>query len=180
MSELTFRVALEQDAEAIARIVNAAYRPQEGAGGWTHEAHLVRGDRTTPRQVRELIRGSSVIVGQSAQTIICSAHIALDHGAANIGMLAVNPSLQGTGVGKVVLDHAERYAAEVLGATEIVLFVLRDRPELIAFYVRRGYEQTGEFQPYPTGLGGGAPVSNGLELEILRKRVNKSLQVRRP
>lgn len=180
MSELTFRVAQEADAEAIAQIVNAAYRPQEGAGGWTHEAHLVRGDRTTPEQMRELIRSSSVIVGQSANSTVCSAHIALDHGAAHIGMLAVLPSLQGAGVGKAMLGHAERYATEVLGAPEIVLFVLRDRPELIAFYIRRGYEQAGEFQPYPTGLGVGTPVTNGLELEVLRKRANNSLQARLP
>ena len=79
-----------------------------------------------------------------------------------------------------MLGYAERYATEVLGASDMVLIVLRDRPELIKFYLRRGYERTDEFQAYPTGLGAGTRVSDSLELEVLRKRANPSLQARRP
>jgi len=180
MSELTFRVATEMDAESIAEIVNGAYRPKKGEGGWTHESDLVKGDRTTPDQVRTLIKDSSVVVGLSADAIVCCAHVAIEHGAAHIGMLAVSPKLQATGLGKALLGYAERYATEVLGASDMVLIVLRNRPELIAFYLRRGYERTGEFQAYPTDLSVGTPVRDGLELDVLRKRVHPSLQARRP
>lgn len=179
MSKLTFRVATERDAEAIAQIVNAAYRPGEGKGGWTHEGNLVRGDRTNPDQVRALTKSASVVVGLLDE-VVCCAHVEVENGVAHIGMLAVRPSIQASGVGKVMLECAERYATETLAAHEIEMVVLRNRPELIAFYLRRGYERTGEFRAYPAGLGVGTPLSDGLELEVLRKRANHLLQVRQP
>ena len=182
MSKIQFRVAAVAvaDAEDIARVVNAAYRPAPGKGGWTHESDIVSGARTSPSQVKGLLATSAVIVGVLDSAVIACAHVESHAGEAHIGMLAVEPTLQASGVGKELLAYAERYAAEVLGATDLVLVVVRARTELIAFYLRRGYQRTGSLVEYPIEAGVGTPISAVLELEILRKRCsNNSLQARR-
>ena len=40
----SFRAANKTDAEAIAVLVNGAYRPEAAAIGWTHESYLVTGN----------------------------------------------------------------------------------------------------------------------------------------
>lgn len=59
-----FRSARPDDAEAIARLVNQAFRPRTGIVGWTHEAHLVAGDRIDLAQVRQILaRGLRAVAG---------------------------------------------------------------------------------------------------------------------
>lgn len=140
MSNIQFKIATTENAENIARLVNAAYRPHPDTGGWTHEAHLVQGERTSPQQVEVLIKASTVLVGTLAERVVACAHISAEGEEAHIGMLAVEPALQTGGIGKALLTRAEEYASQVLGATDLMLIVLRNRSELIAFYLRRGYQ----------------------------------------
>jgi ribosomal protein S18 acetylase RimI-like enzyme len=62
-------------------------------------------------------------------------------------MLTVSPELQNSGVGKL-LQHAEIHAKD-LGLPKIVMTVISVRDELIAWYKRNGYEDTGEREPFP-------------------------------
>lgn len=170
MSHLTLREAARGDSAEITRIVNAAYRPDAGAGGWTHESALVRGARTSAEQVEELLSDSVVLVGLRGSRLVACVQIQGKGNEAHIGMLAVEPSLQGTGAGSVMLARAEAYAAGSLGAAEFVLVVVSARIELIRFYIHRGYEQTKERMAYPLGSGVGTPRIAALDLTVLRKR----------
>jgi hypothetical protein len=50
--------------------------------------------------------------------------------------------------------------------------VLSARPELLAFYERRGYSRTGERRPFPYGVSRyGLPRRDDLEFEVLLKRL---------
>ena len=61
--EIALRLATSGDAEAIAGLVNRAYRLGAGLRGWTHEAELVDGARASGEMVRALLRpGSAVLV----------------------------------------------------------------------------------------------------------------------
>lgn len=180
LQSLTFRSATIDEAERIARLVNAAYRPAPGEGGWTHESGLVHGSRISPRQVEALIITSRVIVGLADGTIVACVHVASDGNEAHIGMLAVEPSLQAGGIGKALLRHAEEYASTLLGAEYLVLVVVGARRELMAFYLRRGYERTGNVLEYPVEAGVGTPLSGTLELEVLRKRSRERPQASHP
>src|SRR4051812_3214814 len=103
MSKLNFRIASVNDAEAIARLVNAAYRPLPEAGGWTHESNIVSGNRTSAAQVEALINQSVVILVAHGSTVVACVHIESKDNEAHIGMLAVEPTLQAAGVGKLLL-----------------------------------------------------------------------------
>jgi GNAT superfamily N-acetyltransferase len=76
-----------------------------------------------------------------------------DRGArlAYLGMLTVDPVLQGDGLGKKLLAAAEEFARDQMGAERMEMQVFSRRRELLAFYERRGYRLTGERRPFPYG-----------------------------
>ena len=168
---LLLRNATELDAGKIATLVNRAYRPQADERGWTHEAELVSGPRTTEEQILALFGSCSsiLILCQDAGIVAC-VHVTCHERCANIGMLATDPCYQTQGMGKQILDYAERYATVHFGATSFRMSVLSSRPELIAFYERRDYTRTGQTMSYPVSAGTGEPIVDGLQLEILIKR----------
>ncbi len=139
----SFRVAGKPDAPAIAKLVNKAYRPHPAESGWTHESGLISGNRTSIGQAVALIfeLGSAVLVGLKESRIVACVHVKKDGGQTRIGMLAVNPLLQGLGAGKQMLAHAERYANSNFFPEKFVMAVISARNELISFYLRRGYKK---------------------------------------
>lgn len=164
-----FREARHQDVPAIASLVNRAYRPRPGEAGWTHEAHLVAGTRTRDSQVDELMRarGSVLLVACRDDRVIGCVQVEASSGSSYIGMLAVDPALQAKGIGKQLLGFAERFAADAQGSSRLVMTVVSHRQELVAFYVRRGYQLTGRTQEFPAYAG--VPKQPGLELVELEK-----------
>ncbi|HEX5393106.1 MAG TPA: GNAT family N-acetyltransferase [Rhodocyclaceae bacterium] len=166
-----FRQARGEDAVAIAALVNRAYRPSPDAAGWTHEAELVAGERTDAAQVAGLMEtpGAAVLLGLQGDKIVACVLVEKDGDAGYIGMLAVDPSLQGTGGGKQMLARAEDHARTAFGAERFVMVVLSSRTELIAFYLRRGYRRTGVTADYPLDAGVGVPKRGDLRIETLEK-----------
>ena len=178
MSMDTFRTANKSEAEEIARLVNQAYRPETGTAGWTHESDLVSGNRTNVGQVEEVISkpDSVILVGLKGTEIVACVHVEKDGNYGHIGMLAVNPKLQGAGAGKQMLAHAEKYANERFGSEKFIIVVVSSRSELIAFYLRRGYQKTGTVQDYPLSAGVGTPKLSNLKTEVFEKRSNPAFE----
>ncbi len=174
----TFRTAIKSDAEAIAQLVNKAYRPKTGLAGWTHESDWVSGNRTSVGQVEKIMSkpDSVILVGLKNSKIVASVHVEKDGGNSHIGMLAVHPKLQEAGAGKQMLAYVEKYANENFGSEKFVMTVVSSRSELIAFYLRRGYQKTGVVQDYPLSAGVGTPKFLGLKTETLEKRFNSALK----
>lgn len=150
MPQIEFRAAGRHDAAAVAQLVNRAYRPSPGSGGWTHESGLIDGHRITAASVKELVLApeSAVLLAQDAGETVGCVHVAKEERSAYIGMLAVEPRLQNQGLGRRILEAAETYAAERFAPEKLVMAVLSPRVELIAFYRRRGYQQCG-LSDYP-------------------------------
>ena len=179
MTTLAFRTATDADIPALIDLVTSAYRGDASRTGWTTEADLLDGQRIDADMLRaDLERpGSRIVVAEHDGRMVACAHIAQDasdDGAAtaSFGMFSVDPSLQGGGVGKVVLAEAERVARETLGCARMRMTVIDCRDELIAFYVRRGYVRTGIVKPFPYGDARyGLPKRPGLRFEILEKHL---------
>ncbi|HUO60248.1 MAG TPA: GNAT family N-acetyltransferase, partial [Candidatus Acidoferrales bacterium] len=64
------------------------------------------------------------------------------------GMLAVDPSRQGTGLGRKMVDAAEDHCRRV-GCTHVDINVLSLRTELPPFYRKLGYTETGTEELHP-------------------------------
>ena len=167
---LTIRPAVAEDADALLELIHAAYRGEGGQTGWTTEAELIDGPRTT----RDLLAAD--LADPAIALLVAGDHdgcCAVTHRAgepvASFGMFAVRPSSQGTGLGKVLQNAAEEHARRA-GATTMELCVIDRRAELIAWYERRGYVRTGETRPFPYGAEGvGHPRGDDFRFAVLTK-----------
>jgi ribosomal protein S18 acetylase RimI-like enzyme len=167
------RLATAADAEAIARLVNQAYRPVAGLAGWTHEAEWVAGNRTDTEQVLALLQKpqSRLLLGVRNASLVACVHVERMGAVSYIGMLAVISQLQARGAGKQLLAAAERYASQQFAAERVQMRVLNTRTELLAFYLRRGYQSIGTLSDYPLAAGVGAPRVAGLRVLTLEKHI---------
>ena len=171
---LAFRMAHLEDAGEIADMVNRAYRPEAGQGGWTHDAHLLAGKRTSVPQVLDLLsqRDSEILLSIQFGAIVACVHLETLGEICHFSMLAVRPNLQGLGIGKYLLRQAEHHAAQTMGVTRVNLQVMSMRPELLAFYQRRGFALTGETEHFGLVRNAGEPRVEGLVLMTMEKSVS--------
>jgi GNAT superfamily N-acetyltransferase len=89
-------------------------------------------------------------------------------------MLTTRPIMQGAGLGRQMLEQAERWAMEHWSSRTMHLTVIVQRTELIAWYQRRGYWLTGERKPFPYGdQRFGLPRRNDLAFAVLRKPLSR-------
>ena len=188
------RQADASDIGALERLLNCCYRE---TAGWTNEADLVGGIRITPDELASTITNPTHYLfvypktttgerdaEETGEILGCIAvDIKTDAGSnkkAYIGMFAVHPELQGQGVGNVILQAAETFATRHLLSTEngndkqlarLTMSILSHRPELLAYYQRRGYQLNGNKMPFPNDGNNGEPKREDLELLELEKMV---------
>lgn len=184
-SDLHFRKAAADDLDGLLALVQSAYRGESSRTGWTTEADLLDGQRTDIADLQAcLARTDSMLlvaegsggVDAGPAGIVACAYIAPDDDtpadAAQFGMFAVRPQLQGSGVGKAVMGEAERIVRDEWQLPLMRMSVIDVRAELIAFYERRGYRRTGAYKPFPYGDERfGLPRRADLRFEILEKRL---------
>lgn len=141
------------DLEDLEKLVNSAYRGDHSRKGWTTEADLLDGVRVTRKSLESLLQqeGSAILLLRDADGRLTGC-VNLQQKADRyyLGMLTVEPEIQGAGIGKQLLHLAERYVSEKGGKT-IEMTVISRRTELIAWYQRHGYRDTGKKAPFPTG-----------------------------
>jgi ribosomal protein S18 acetylase RimI-like enzyme len=159
------------DFDEIAQLVNAAYRSGEG---WTHEAGLVDGPRTSRADLEREVAGAEPAIilglrGAEAGPIVACVLLRRKGGHFYLGMLSVMPQAMDRGLGRALLDHSEAYARD-RQADRVVMTVLNVRNTLIAWYERRGYRRTGESIPFPyENEGLGKPRLKDLSFVVLEK-----------
>lgn len=168
-----FRPAAVIDAAAVAALVNSCYRGDSSRQGWTTEADLLDGTRTDEAEIRTLIAtpGSVILVCMSGDEIVASVHLEQQGSACYLGMLVVKPDLQGSGMGRQLMDAGETYARDTWSSSKMTMNVISMRSELMAYYERRGYRRTGRVKPFVIDEVHGIPRVEGLELEILEKEL---------
>lgn len=150
--KFAMRAAKVSDIPALLLLVEEAYRGGKATVAWKNEHDMVTGPRTSSEELNKYITSteSSILVLESADGTFAGCVCVEQQGAdAHIGLLAVNPSFQNQGVGRRLLEDAERYGQAQFGCTSGVMWVLSGRDELLEFYRRRGYEKTGETVPFP-------------------------------
>ena len=92
---------------------------------------------------------------------------------AYLGMLSVDPDLQGAGLGRRLIASAESEARNRFGADRMEMTVIAQRRELIDWYVRCGYQLTGETRPFPvTDPRFGLPRRNDLAFVVLARTLD--------
>ena len=176
MSEPVFRPATTADVEALHALVTRAYRGDAARLGWTHEADLLDGQRTDVEALTEAVEDADKVIlmaHHGGVLIGCVMLMRQGDGAAYLGMLSVDPVRQASGLGRRLLVAAEAEAAARFGAGRIEMTVIRQRPELIAWYERRGYTLTGATADFPMDDERfGLPKRTDLQFVVLAKTLS--------
>lgn len=175
---LRLRPATATDVAALVALVNSAYRGDSSRAGWTTEADLLGGQRIDADRLAEKLASPSTVVllrEVDSKPIACVQLERTGSSDCYLGMLTVQPTRQGGGLGRGLLDAAERWAIEHWNARTMHMTVIVHRPELIAWYERRGYARTGEFEPFPyDDPRFGLPQRGDLRFEVLRKALDST------
>ena len=167
---LAFRPARVDDVPTVVALINSAYRGDASRAGWTTEADLIDGPRTDDAEIRGLVGAadSLLLLAVRGDEIVGSVLLQRQPDAGYLGMFVVRPSLQGGGTGKQLMHAAETLVREQWGLAKMTMTVITLRPELLAFYERRGYRRTGEVRPFPTEHADKVKVA-GVEMAVLDK-----------
>jgi N-acetylglutamate synthase-like GNAT family acetyltransferase len=138
-----------KDCPALNKLINSAYRGEYSRQGWTTEADLLDGTRTDEKGVEEIInkKGSVILKYVEDGKILGCVRLDKKDKKLYLGMLTVEPSLQNKGIGKILLKTSEDEARKQ-NCNSIYMTVISVRDELIGWYKRHGYYDTGKRQPF--------------------------------
>jgi ribosomal protein S18 acetylase RimI-like enzyme len=163
-------IATLEDVTALEKLINSAYRGETSKQGWTTEANLLEGKRITEDELIEIIENKdNTILKFTESNVIIGCVLLVNKGRKlYLGMLTVSPELQNSGVGKKLLQEAEAHAL-ALNLPKIVMTVISIREELIAWYKRHGYQDTGVREPFPLNDTDAIIASHPLEFIVMEK-----------
>jgi GNAT superfamily N-acetyltransferase len=133
------RTAQFEDAENIARLVNAAFRP---------ERFFIDADRTNSEKVRELLQKGKFLLADVAGALAGCVYVELRGERGYFGLLAVDPAVQRSGLGSRLVTAAEEYCRGA-NCAFVDLTIVNLRTELPPFYNRLGYVENGTL-PFPS------------------------------
>jgi GNAT superfamily N-acetyltransferase len=146
-------IARPDDADRITTVINCAFR--------SAEEFFVEGDRVEVRDVLNFLSSGKFLLAESEDTLLGCVYVEphpLDSNRASncrpgfalaqsqerayLGLLAVDPAHQQSGMGSMLMDAAEDHCRG-LGLRFMDIKVVNLREELAGFYGRRGYVETG-------------------------------------
>jgi ribosomal protein S18 acetylase RimI-like enzyme len=164
--------ALDSDLPAIVALVNASYRGESARQGWTHEADYIDGERTDLETLKADLAanpgaGLFVLRAPSEDELLGCVWLEPQAGGVwYLGLLTVRPDWQDRRLGRQMLAEAEA-TIRAAGGARVRMTVVHLRDTLIAWYQRRGYEDTGERLPFPYG----DPPRDDLHFVVLEKPI---------
>ena len=137
------------DASALAELINSAYRGDSSRVGWTTEADLLNGGRTDEADLVEKMShpGHRFLKYIESDQLLGCVYIHADGHRLYLGMLSVKPKWQNKGIGKKLMAASEEQG-RLLGCRSVYMLVISERTELIEWYSRHGYRETGERRPF--------------------------------
>ncbi|MBS1524967.1 MAG: GNAT family N-acetyltransferase [Bacteroidetes bacterium] len=161
------------DASELNALINSAYRGESAKKGWTNEAHLLDGIRINEPTLAGYLRDPKTVIlkciSAEGQILGCVYLKTEKNRRMYLGMLTVSPALQANGIGRQLLRAAEMWA--VRSKCKVVyMTVITSRTELLNWYARRGYRNTGKIIPFPADTKFGIP-REPIELVVLEKEV---------
>lgn len=134
---ISVRRAVSADARALSDLINRAF---------AIEGFFVEGARTTPDEIARLLAAGTFIVlerdGADAGELAASVYVESGATGGTFGMLAVDPALQGMGLGTRLVRIAEAMC-EAMGAQTMHIEVVNLREELARWYGGLGYRAVG-------------------------------------
>lgn len=172
MVDLEFSKCQNSDIENIVKLVNSSYRDNKSNKAWTSESHLLSGRRVDKDMLEKDLNeiNSQIYVVKSVDNIIGCIQVRLENQEIHIGLFSVDSKFQSSGIGKKLLEFAERESSKFWNINNFVMEVISSRKELIDFYLRRGYISTNLYLDFPKSSLW-SEISGELKLLVLRKEI---------
>lgn len=136
---VVIREASSVDVAAIVAVVNRAFMIEQ---------FFVEGTRTSAEDVTDRLTRGSYLVAEGDDGVVGAVFVEAHDGTGHFGMLAVDPTAQGTGLGRLLVHAAEEWC-RASGCEAVEIQVVDVRTELPPFYERLGYAYTGAAHPFP-------------------------------
>lgn len=132
-------------------VVNNAYRSE---GGWTTEKDIVSGQRCTEedmiRFIKEQGKPNTLLFAFEEDQVVGTVQIQPSHAESNeaeVGLFSVSPLHQSRGIGGKLIRQAMEEMVN-LGFDTATMHVLENRPEILSWYKKLGFVETGERIPF--------------------------------
>jgi ribosomal protein S18 acetylase RimI-like enzyme len=168
--EDTLEPTTDEDISDLASLMNRAF----GNTAWHLKERLYTGTRTSESRLRdEMAQSPQGVLLQwkkGGKRLGCAflAPVQNKDGIWHLGTLCIEPALQAGGMGRKLLNMAEQYALQQ-GASAVEIEVVQLRTPLIEWYERRGYQPTGETQPFPYHISGIDPLRDDMHMIVMQK-----------
>ena len=154
---LRIRDAGPEDVDALAGLINAAFVVEQIA---------IEGDRVDANKVRAYMALGKFLLLEDGASVLGCVYTELRGNYGYVGLLSVDPSLQTRGFGRRLMAAAEEYF-RAAGCSAVNLRIISARPELLRFYGKLGYTETG-ISPMPVD----APLKMACHFIHLSKPLN--------
>lgn len=141
----SIRLASSGDIPALVLLINAAF---------VAEQFVFDGDRVDAQETLAFMNTGRFLVAEDADGFVGCVYAEVREDRGYLGLLAVAPSRQGTGLGRKLVVAAEDYFLAA-GCCAVDLRVISQRTSLPPFYRRLGYAEMGT-----------APFSPSLEAKV--------------
>jgi predicted N-acetyltransferase YhbS len=131
---IAIRTADARDVPKLVALLNAAF---------AMEREFVDRDRTSAAEIAQLMQSGTFLVAESVSGALAACVYVELHGSRTyMGMLAVDPSLQGRGLGRRMIAAVENRARES-GCSGIDIKIVDRRIELPPLYRALGFKENG-------------------------------------
>jgi predicted N-acetyltransferase YhbS len=131
---VTIRIAEAEDIAGIVALLNAAF---------AMERDFIAKDRTSPPEIeRYMTTGTFLVVDGDNGRLASCVYLEQRGDRLYLGMLAVDPSRQGSGLGRRMMTAADAHAA-ARGCHAIDIRIVDRRTELPPFYKALGFVDNG-------------------------------------
>ena len=131
--EIRNRLAGSSDVDALVRLINAAF---------VVERPVFAGDRTSPAGVRAYLEKGRFLIAEDSAGLAGCVYVEIRGDRGYIGLLSVDPPRQGSGLGRKLMEAAEKVFREA-NCIAVDLRVVSARTPLPAFYRHLGYSEVG-------------------------------------
>lgn len=166
--------AILSDLSNICLLANKAYRGDEARKGWTFETDFIEGDKRTDENDLFFLFSNEkaifLIAKNDKEVITGSVYLEVKNENLYMGMLSVEPTLQGNGIGKLLVTNAIQYG-QSLGLEKIQIQVIHRRTELILWYEKLGFIMSDKILPFdiPSAFGQPKVPIHFIEMNLLLK-----------